>query len=267
MPKNDTRFPTVPEVKLKARRVVQQQNLTRKYNRKPKPRSTVIFHHAEDYVKQHRATGRSRVFQRKAVKSFHSLRARTATTGAVAVVILYQRFAHSFAFFPIHSYFSSRKNVAMSDQPRKILTKLRLTRAGDTTFLKLTPSNRTLLKKIEPYTTYGIPSVETVRLLLEKFGCCRSGQKRIPITNNSMIERYFLDKGIDDGSVICLEDLVHEISTGGAHFDDVIGFLEPIQLRGSDFKYTKLPTLFSKGGTRGDRGTQINDFIAHFLGK
>ena len=91
MPRKETRFPTVPEVHLKARRVIQQKNLTKNYNRKPKPKTTMIFHHAEDYLKQKRAVGRSKVHQKKVIKNFHSLKNIQTTTGAVAVVILYQR--------------------------------------------------------------------------------------------------------------------------------------------------------------------------------
>ena len=153
----------------------------------------------------------------------------------------------------------------MAPAPRKLLTKLRLRFKGDTTFVKLTSSNRTLLKTIEPYTTFGIPTVQTIRQLLEKYGCTKVGNKLHPLTNNSMIEQHFVSQGIDDGSVICLEDMVYEIANGGPHFQAVVDFLEPMKLKGA-FKYTKLPVLFSKGGTRGDRGTQINEFIERFLG-
>ena len=101
MPKKETRFPTVPEVQLKARRVIQQKNITQRYNKKPKPKSTVVFHHAEDFLKQRRAVQRSKVHQRKVVKNFQSLRKIEKTTGAVAVVILYQR------FLPLHIYLTN----------------------------------------------------------------------------------------------------------------------------------------------------------------
>lgn len=153
----------------------------------------------------------------------------------------------------------------MSKVPRNILTRLRLQRAGDTTFMKLTPENRTILKRLDPYITYGVPNVQTVRDLIEKFGYVHEGDKKVPIKDNAMIERHFVSKGIDDGSIICLEDMVHEIATGGPHFDEVIEYLYPLKLRGM-IKYTKLPVLFSKGGTRGDRGTKINEFLSTFLG-
>ena len=92
MPKKETRFPTVPEVQLKSRRVIQQKNVTKRYNKKPKPKSTVVFHHAEDFVKQRRAVQRSKIHQHKVIKNYQSLRNLDKTTGAVAVVILYQRF-------------------------------------------------------------------------------------------------------------------------------------------------------------------------------
>lgn len=94
MPKKSSSFPTVPEVKLKSRRVVQQRNIIREVNRKPKPKSTIIFHHPEDFVKQHRAVARSKIYQRKSVKNFRALRKIEETTGSVVILTLYQRFSN-----------------------------------------------------------------------------------------------------------------------------------------------------------------------------
>lgn len=125
--------------------------------------------------------------------------------------------------------------------------------------------------------------MKTIRLLLEKRGKAFDDQTEkeenkdeneiimddleIPLINNKIIEDYFVKKGVNDGSLICLEDLVHEISTAGPRFELISKFLLPFQIS-SSIHWKRNRQLYSegKGGERGDRGTDINLFVEKCLG-
>ena len=45
-----------------------------------------------------------------------------------------------------------------------------------------------MLKKVEPYVTFGYPNLKTIKDLIYKRGFLKIEKSRIPITNNSIIE-------------------------------------------------------------------------------
>ncbi|KAH7816235.1 putative 60S ribosomal protein L7 [Monocercomonoides exilis] len=248
MPQKKKGLPTVSEVRLKRRKIMDQRNLTSQ-NIKLRPRKQLeIFHHAEDFVKQHRAVERSVVHRRKVKKNFVSLKRKNDKSVNVFFVMLYQRRA-----------------IAIAKHQKAILKALRLSRQGDSTFVKNTPQNRVMLKKIEPYVTYGIPKMKMVRSLIEKHGMTLEEDVRVPLNDNSKIEKHFIEVGIDDGSIVCLDDLVHEVASGGPNFDKVMEYLEPFKLTNPS-GFTKSLTLFKDGGFRGDRGKKINEFLQQCIG-
>jgi hypothetical protein len=89
-----------------------------------------------------------------------------------------------------------------------------------------------MLKLIEPYVTWGIPNIKTVKELLYKRGFAKVAllplslsleqarlrppqinKQRLPISDNVLIEKH-----LGHCNVLCLEDMVHEIFTVGEHF-------------------------------------------------
>jgi len=77
-----------------------------------------------------------------------------------------------------------------------------------------------MLKKVEPFITYGYPSRKTISNLIYKRGFAKISAQRIPLTNNKLIEDNLGKFGI-----ICIEDLIHEIVTCGPHFKQANNFL------------------------------------------
>jgi large subunit ribosomal protein L7e len=179
-------------------------------------------------------------------------------------------------------YFFCRKKIGIPSDIWLLIRKLRLRQPGQGVFIPNNESNRVLLKRIEQFVTFGTPSVQTIRLLLEKRGKANIrdvtekededengfiDNSEVPLINNKIIEDYFVKKGVSDGSLICLEDLIHEISTVGPHFALVSEFLLPFQIS-SSIHWKRNRRLYSEGGKgeRGDRGVDIDLFVEKCLG-
>jgi len=45
-----------------------------------------------------------------------------------------------------------------------------------------------MLKKVEPFVTFGYPSLKTIKDLIYKRGFLKINKSRIPISNNAIIE-------------------------------------------------------------------------------
>ncbi|KAI4330015.1 hypothetical protein MLD38_028329 [Melastoma candidum] len=139
----------------------------------------------------------------------------------------------------------------------KLLNKLRLRRVFTGTFLRVNEGVMEMLKKVEPYVTYGYPNLNNVRELILKKGFARIEGERVPLTDNTIIEQQLGKLGI-----VCLEDMVHEIANVGPHFKEVASFLWPFNLNkpAGGIRRTKL--TYKDGGETGDRGEQINELIS-----
>lgn len=75
---------------------------------------------------------------------------------------------------------------------KKILQLLRLRQIHNGVFVKLNGSTINLLRWIEPYIAYGFPNLKSVRELIYKRGYAKVNKQRIPITDNSIIEKVRL---------------------------------------------------------------------------
>merc|ERR1712060_927093 len=95
--------------------------------------------------------------------------------------------------------------IKMSPKPRKVLQLLRLRQIHNGVFLKVNKPILQMLKLVQPYVTYGYPSLKTVRELLYKRGFGKVNKQRIPISDNSIITDSLSQHGIYG-----MEDLIHE---------------------------------------------------------
>lgn len=82
-----------------------------------------------------------------------------------------------------------------------------------------------MLKIVEPFVCYGFPTVGTVRELVFKKGYAILGGKKVNIETNKLVEDNLGSHG-----VICLEDMIHELSSVGDKFEYVAKFLGPFQV-------------------------------------
>merc|ERR1712216_927559 len=101
----------------------------------------------------------------------------------------------------------------MHPKTKKILQIMRLRQMNIGVFMKVSKAATEMLKRVEPYLSYGYPNLKSVRELIYKRGFGKINKQRLPLNDNSVIERALGKFGI-----VCMEDLVHEIYTVGPNF-------------------------------------------------
>ncbi|KAF4076875.1 hypothetical protein AMELA_G00220130 [Ameiurus melas] len=144
----------------------------------------------------------------------------------------------------------------VSPKVRKVLQLLRLRQIFNGVFVKLNKASINMLRIAEPYIAWGYPNLKSVRELVYKRGYGKIKKQRIPLTDNSLIEKTLGPCGI-----ICVEDLIHEIYTVGRNFKAANNFLWPFKLSSPRGGMNKKTTHFVEGGDAGNREDQINRLI------
>merc|ERR1712194_150852 len=149
--------------------------------------------------------------------------------------------------------------IKLSPKPRKVLQLLRLKQLHNGVFLKVNKPILNMLKLVNPYVTYGYPSLKTVRELVYKRGFGKINKQRIPLSDNDIITNSLGDHGI-----FGMEDLVHEIYTVGPHFKQASNFLWPFKLNPPTGGFVCKRHGFGeiRGGDWGNREDLINELIA-----
>merc|ERR1711972_503913 len=79
--------------------------------------------------------------------------------------------------------------IKLSPKPRKVLQLLRLKRLHNGVFLKVNKPILNMLKLVQPYVTYGYPSLKTVKELVYKRGFGKVNKQRIPLSDNEIITK------------------------------------------------------------------------------
>mmetsp|Transcript_38497 Transcript_38497/g.96871 ORF Transcript_38497/g.96871 Transcript_38497/m.96871 type:complete len:241 (-) Transcript_38497:43-765(-) len=232
----------VPESVLKKRTSVEQAKAQREkklaaLRLKRKTQRKVFFVRAEKYLKEYRQQERSLIRQRRIAKQggnfFREPEAKLAFVTRI------------------------RGINGVDPKTRKILQLLRLRQIHNGVFVRLNKATIKMLRLVEPYVAYGYPNLKSVRELIYKRGFGRVDGQRIPITDNTVIERVLGKHGIE-----CVEDLIHEIFTVGPAFKQANKFLWPFKLSSPRGGFNKITTHFQEGGDAGDREVHINALIA-----
>ncbi|XP_010211264.1 PREDICTED: 60S ribosomal protein L7-like 1 [Tinamus guttatus] len=73
---------------------------------------------------------------------------------------------------------------------RRVIELLRLRKIFSGTFVKLTPQSLKMLRIVEPYVAWGYPNLKSVRELILKRGQAKINKKRVPLTDNVLIEEH-----------------------------------------------------------------------------
>merc|ERR1712226_954124 len=131
----------------------------------------------------------------------------------------------------------------MHPKTKKILQIMRLRQMNMGVFIKVSKAATEMLKRVEPYLSYGYPNLKSVRELIYKRGFGKINKQRLPLNDNSVIETALGKHGI-----VCMEDLVHEIYTVGPHF-----------------KQANKRKGFCEGGQAGNREDKINALVQKML--
>jgi len=148
----------------------------------------------------------------------------------------------------------------MHPMTRKILQLLRLRQVNNAVFVRVNKATLNMLKKVEPYVTYGTPNRKVVSDLIYKRGYVRFNFQRTPITNNFILSKRLLKAGI-----ICIEDLIHSILKVGSNFKVANSYLWPFKLRAPTGGYKGKGKHFTEGGSAGNRQEEINKLIRRMM--
>merc|ERR1712193_162885 len=81
----------------------------------------------------------------------------------------------------------AKQRVRMHPQAKKILQLMRLRQMNMGVFMKVSKAATEMLKRVEPYLSYGYPNLKSVRDLIYKRGFGKVNKNRIPLNDNSVI--------------------------------------------------------------------------------
>merc|ERR1711912_150906 len=148
----------------------------------------------------------------------------------------------------------------MHPKTKKILQLMRLRQMNMGVFMEVSKAATEMLKRVEPYLSYGYPTLKSVRDLVYKRGFGKINKNRIALKDNSVVEGSLGKYGIKS-----MEDLVHEIFTVGPHFREANNFLWPFKLRPAKGGQPKKRKGYCEGGQAGNREDQMNNLIQKML--
>merc|ERR1712129_219456 len=152
--------------------------------------------------------------------------------------------------------------IKLSPKPRKVLQLLRLRQLNNGVFLKVNKPILNMLKLVQPYVTYGYPTLATVRKMIYKRGYAKVNKQRIGLSDNAIITENLGKHGM-----FGMEDIVHEIYTVGPKFKEVNNFLWPFKLgppKGG-FKNKRHGYCEARGGDWGNREEMINEMLRRMI--
>merc|ERR1712066_987578 len=241
----DKKLPAVPETILKRRKRQQESRAVRAAqlveDRVVKRKKRVdIFKRAEKYVKEYRDRERDELrLTREAKKSGNFY---VASEPKLAFVM------------------RIRGINQVSPKVKKVLQLFRLRQINNGVFIKLNKATINMLRICEPYITWGMPNLKSVRELVYKRGFVKINGNRTPITSNDLIEGSLGKFGI-----ICVEDLIHEILSVGPNFKYASNFLWPFKLNTPSGGWRKKVNHFVEGGDFGCREDKINELLKKMI--
>lgn len=149
---------------------------------------------------------------------------------------------------------------AVPPRERKILQLFRLRQIHNAVFVRRNKATENLLRKIEPYITFGYPTRSTIAQLIYKRGFGKVNRQRIPLSSNFVVEGVLKSKNI-----ICIEDLVNEIATCGPAFKQASNFLWPFKLNSTRGGQVDKRRSYLNHGLFGNREERINEFVRRML--
>jgi len=143
---------------------------------------------------------------------------------------------------------------------KKILQLFRLRQIHNATLIRINRATLNMLKKIEPYVTFGYPTKKVVSDLVYKRGYGKIDKQRIPLTSNEVIE-----KGLGRFGIKSIEELINEVYTCGPHFKVANNFLWSFKLNSPKGGFNDKRHSYHQGGDWGNREEDINDLVRRML--
>jgi len=240
-----TALPKVPETLLKKRKQNAEARAARAraliLNRKQQHQKRQdIFKRAEKYVREYKKKEQDLVRLRRVARSTKNFYVPAQPKLAFVV--------------------RTRGVNGIHPKVRKCLKLFRLRQINNGVFVKLNKATINMLRIAEPYITWGYPNLKSVRELVYKRGYGKVNKQRKALTDNAIIEQALGKFGI-----ICIEDVIHELATVGAHFKQVANFLWPFKLNNPNGGWKKKANHFAEGGDFGNREEYINKLLRRMV--
>ncbi|KAF6153511.1 hypothetical protein GIB67_027378 [Kingdonia uniflora] len=234
-------LPYVKEIVLKKRKKNEEWAIRRREQMEQrkqlsKDNKKLVFKRAEDYIKEYRSKELDLVNMKQRRKL-----GKAAYFTPESKVLFIIRLCGTNSMHP---------------KAKKILHSLRLNRIFDGVFVKANEGLMDMLRRVEPFVTYGYPNLKSVTELVYKKGYGKVDKQKVPLTDNNIIEQ-----ALGKFNIMCIEDIVHQIATAGPHFRDVMGFLSPFKLNRPVGGMQGKKKAFKDGGDSGNREDCINDLI------
>lgn len=139
---------------------------------------------------------------------------------------------------------------------KSILRLLRLRQLNNGVFMKVNTATWQMLRRVEPFVTYGFPTRTNISELIYKRGYGKMNRSRIPLTDNFLIENSLGKFGIT-----CVEDLIETIYNVGENFKEANNFLWPFKLTTPRGGWVNKNHSFQNAGDWGNREEEINKLI------
>ncbi|XP_035276106.1 60S ribosomal protein L7-like 1 [Anguilla anguilla] len=149
-----------------------------------------------------------------------------------------------------------REIKGVSLKVMKVIQMLRLRKIFSGSFVRINKCSMEMLRTVEPYVAWGFPNLKSVRELILKRGQAKINKRKVPLTDNAVIEQHLGKHGI-----ICLEDLIHEIYSVGKNFRVANNFLWPFPLSVARHASRDKAGLLREIGEPGARGADINRVV------
>ncbi|UJR31483.1 hypothetical protein I4U23_018972 [Adineta vaga] len=233
--------PKLPEVLLKKRKLYADLKARRlrsqlQATKNKKYKRLVIFKRAEKYTSEYRKKERDLIRLKRSAKVRGNYHVEAEPSLAFVMRIRGIRGVHP--------------------RVKQVLRLFRLRQINNGVFVKLNKATVQMLRIAEPYIAWGYPNLKSVRELVYKRGFGKVNKQRIPLSDNSIIE-----KALGKQDIVCMEDLVHEIFTVGENFKKASNFLWPFKLNNPKGGWRKKANHFADGGDFGNRELYINQLL------
>lgn len=79
------------------------------------------------------------------------------------------------------------------------------------------------------------------------------------------LQNDFIENSLGKFNIICIEDIVHEMTVCGKNFAEVANFLGFFLLSPTEEVKEKIQIPFYKGGSQGFRGDNMNDLLKKMI--
>jgi len=144
----------------------------------------------------------------------------------------------------------------VSPKVKTILRLLRLRQINNGVFMKVSTATWQMLRRVEPFVTYGLPTRSNISELIYKRGYGKMNRCRVPLTDNLMIENSLGKYGIT-----CVEDIIETIYNVGDNFKEANNFLWPFKLNTPKGGWVNKNHSFQNNGDWGNREEAINSLM------